>query len=242
MEIKQDLDSFNKSHSESLPILARECIDRFLNDVRGLGDYERVGNNFLPADVQMLLTALAALRSEFTYIISDREAISKRITERAFIHLQRSIVVDSEIRKKWQEAFSEREEQCEQLGAVHLLSHGIWAFKVNAAGGRTDLIMNEPLPSFTEIEGAVDALVLTEWKLVRTNAELFGKIESAKRQAAIYSTGVLGAVELAYYRYLVMVSEHNMAMPEDEIVGAVKYRHINIAVNPLTPSAAALAT
>lgn len=114
----------------------------------------------------MLLTALAALRSEFTYIISDKEAVSKRITERAFSHLQRSIVVDSEIRKIWQEAFSERDERCEQLGAVHLLSHGIWAFKVNAMAGRTDLIMNEPLPDFTEIEGSDDALVLTEWKKV----------------------------------------------------------------------------
>ena len=53
-----------------------------------------------------------------------------RITERAFAHLQRSIIADDEIRKKWLSAFSDGETKCEKLGSVHLLSHGVWDLKL----------------------------------------------------------------------------------------------------------------
>lgn len=243
MDIENDLARFTEGFCSVIPVQACECIERFLQMVKGLGQYDQTGEGFLPSDVQLLITGLAAFRSEFAYIISDNEAISKRITERAFIHLQRSIVADSSIRQKWQDAFKKREERCEQLGAVHLLSHGIWAFKVDAAtGGKTDLIMNEPLSNFGQIESTADALVLTEWKLVRTKSELASKIDSAKKQASIYSSGILGGIELAHYRYLVMVSEQGMIMPGDETVDAIKYRHVNIAVDPSSPSAEARTT
>ena len=158
------------------------------------------------------------------------------LSERAFVHLQRSIIVDDEIRKKWIIAYKEHETKCERLGALHLLLHGIWAFKVDAIGGKTDLVLNEPLSITTIVENTADALVLTEWKIVKAQDELQDKIKEAQKQAALYSSGVLGGIEIANYRYLVMVSEERMKMPDDQVKGIVTYRHINIAVNPDTPS------
>ena len=117
-----------------------------------------------------------------------------------------------------------------------MLYHGIWAFKANATGGKTDLILNEPLPSTAIIESAADTLVLTEWKLVKSPNELQNKIQEAQKQAEIYSSDVLGGIEIRNYRYLVMVSKNRLEMPADSIQNATTYRHINIAVCPGTPS------
>ncbi len=72
------------------------------------------------------------------------------------------------------------------------------------------------------------------------NLQSFGertdKIKEASKQARLYSSGVLGGIEIANYRYLVMVSERMMKMPDNRLEGIVAYRHINIAVNPATPS------
>lgn len=144
-------------------------------------------------------------------------------------------MVDEAIREKWKTAFK-HETRCEKLGALHLLSHGIWAFKADATGGKTDLILNEPLTSLTNIESTADALVLTEWKLIKTQSELNTKIQEAQRQAEIYSSDVLGGIELRNYRYLIIVSENRLEMPTDFIKGVIKYRHINIAVDPEIPS------
>lgn len=113
--------------------------------------------------------------------------------------------------------------------------HGVWAFKADA-GGKTDLILNEPLPLSSIIESAADALVLTEWKIVKHHNELNNKIQEAQKQTEIYSSDVLGGVEITNYRYLVMVSEKRMDMPNDSIKGATIYRHVNISVNPKSPS------
>ena len=139
-------------------------------------------------------------------------------------------------RKKWVSGFLEGETKCEKLGSVHLLLHGVWAFKAHAEKGRTDLILNEPLSDTTMIEKTSTALVLTEWKVVRENKELDAKIRDAHEQTKIYSAGVLSGVELVKYRYLVMVSEKGMKMPSDFVEGNVTYRHINIPVDPDTPS------
>ena len=150
--------------------------------------------------------------------------------------MQRLIVVDEDVRKKWVNAFNTHETICEKLGSLHLLSHGVWAFKADATGGKTDLILNEPLPSESLIESAAETLVLTEWKLVKSPEDLQAKIQEAKKQAEIYSTDVLGGIEIRNYRYLVMVSEKRLKMPDDSIKNATTYRHINIAVNPGSPS------
>jgi hypothetical protein len=235
-KIFDDLNGFKTSYESILPTAAYDSLNRFLtdDDIRTL--------NFNPTEtqargnVQLALTSLVAFCSEFTYLIADTQAIARRITERAFIHLQRSIIVDSDIRSKWTTSFGSGEPACEKFGSIHLLSHGVWAFKANAIGGQTDLILNESLPPLSIIESAADALVLTEWKKVNNDAELNDKIQEAQRQAAIYSAGVLGGIELANYRYLVMVSERMMEMPDNRLEGVVTYRHINIAVNPASPS------
>lgn len=55
--------------------------------------------SFESANTQFALTSLSAFQSEFTYLIANTQFIARKITERAFVHLQRSIVVDDEIRR-----------------------------------------------------------------------------------------------------------------------------------------------
>jgi len=186
--------------------------------------------------VQFALTALAAFQSEFSYVISDTQAMALRITERAFVHLQRSIMVDDGIKEKWKNAFNSGETKCEQLGAIHLLAHGIWAFKAHGEKGRTDLVLNEPLSDLALVEKTSTALVLTEWKAVKSEDDLDKKSNEAYEQTKLYVTGVLGGIELYNYRYLVMVSEKGMKMPSDISENNITYRYINIPVNPDTPS------
>jgi hypothetical protein len=125
---------------------------------------------------------------------------------------------------------------CEKLGAVHLLSHGIWAFKVDAAGGRTDLVYQEPLADLTDIRRSGDGLVLTEWKKhsARDNSgELFDR---ARQQALRYAAGVLAGTELTRCRYAIVVSKNELSVPDDLEIGGKVFRHINIVTSPKTPS------
>lgn len=232
-----NLNDFSEKYESALPHDALASLKSFLtkpeiNDPR----FFKPNRSYENANVQFALTSLAAFQSEFAYLIADTQFIARKITERAFVHLQRSIIADDEISKKWMTAYNEHETKCERLGAVHLLLHGVWAFKVDAVGGKTDLVLNEPLSPASTIESTADALVLTEWKVVKAQDELQDKIKEALKQAGLYSSGVLGGIEIANYRYLVMVSERMMKMPDDRLEGIITYRHINIAVNPRAPS------
>jgi len=160
----------------------------------------------------------------------------QRITERAFIHLQRSIVVDPSTGLRWQEAYHSGEVNCEKLGGIHLLLHGIWGFKASGTGERTDLVLGQPLIDLSEVEASADALVLTEWKVVRSRNKTETKAKQAYQQASAYVVGVFGGLELAEFRYLVLVSEDVLDRLPDLHEGSVTYRHINIAVSPKTPS------
>src|ERR1700722_5384768 len=111
------------------------------------------------------LVGLAALEAEITFLLSGRQEQIRARSERALLHLQRSLIVDADISRKWKKAFGTNEVACEKLGSVHLLSHGIYAFKVDASGARTDLVFNEPPPDAL-LAQAVEGMVLTEWKLV----------------------------------------------------------------------------
>ncbi len=233
-KIFDNLNAFSNKHKSVLPDIASGCVNDFLN-IDKLKDRSYFKLDNVKGNTQFVLTSLAALQSEFEYIIADTQFVTKRITERAFLHLQRCIVADEDFRKKWNNAFKNHETKCEKLGALHLLSHGVWAFKADATGGRTDLILNEP-PKTSEIERTADALVLTEWKRVKARDKLDNKIKEAQKQTEIYNTDVLGGVELRDYRYLVMVSKKRMIMPDDRVIGSVKYKHINIAVDPDSPS------
>jgi hypothetical protein len=95
--------------------------------------------------IRTALVVFAALEAEVSYLLADHQAEIQSLAKRAFEHLQRSIVVDEFVAARWRRAWEAGEVECEKLGAVHLLSHGIWAFKVDAKGGRTDLVYQEPL-------------------------------------------------------------------------------------------------
>lgn len=193
------------------------------------------GNRYLHSR----LSALVALETELSYHFTDFTARAKRLSERAFAHLQRSIVADPDCAKRWRYAFATGETECEQLGAAHLLWHGIWAFKANAKGERTDLIIGDTLnDQRNDIEEIAEALVLTEWKKVTSQSDLRSKAAEALNQARRYATGSLAGIELDAYRYIVLVTKEGMRMPEDFDREGVRYRHVNIAVAPLAPSQA----
>jgi len=235
-KIIESLNNYLKEYQSTFPKEAFESLKGFLEQPYIKKFNFRPTKGQVRGHVQFALTSLAAFQSEFSYIIADTQAVALRITERAFAHLQRSIIADDEIRKKWSSAFSDGETKCEKLGSVHLLSHGVWAFKAHAEKGRTDLILNEPLPDTSMIEKTSTALVLTEWKVIRQDNELDAKTQEAYEQTKIYSAGVLSGIELVNYRYLVMVSVKSMKMPGDLIEGDVTFRYINIPVDPDTPS------
>jgi len=236
------LNEYLEKYRSTLPDKALECVESFLtkSDIKKFNF--NPDSNMVRSHVQFALTSLSAFQSEYSYIISDTQAVALKITERAFLHLNRSILVDDEIKMKWLKEFKKGETNCEKLGALHLLSHGIWAFKAYAEKGRTDLILNEPLSDISEVDKTSIALVLTEWKVVKKPSELHDKIKEAHEQTKIYKSGVLGGIELTDYRYLVMVSEKRLSMPPDIKEDKIIYRLVNIAVKPDTPSVEAKKT
>ena len=227
------LDQFTKRHSSTIPQPAQEALHRFLDEHK---DHFKENADTGMNGIKRVAPALGSIRTEVSFHLADFGVTAKRVSERAFIHLQRSIVVDENVREKWKHAFSQGEVRCEQLGAVHLLSHGIWAFKVDAAGERTDLVFTENRIKDSEIETAAEALVLTEWKKVSSSDVIDTIATGARRQADRYSTGSLAGIELATHRYIVLVSEKHLDPVEDFKNGDITYRHINIAVDPLVPS------
>jgi hypothetical protein len=234
-KICDTLGKFRDAHKESIPTGAAESLDAMLNKIQESFPNLRDADAF--KHVHVMVTLLVSFRAEFEYHLSDTTAVAKRLSERAFSHLQRSIVVDRELREKWIEAFRAGELACEKLGAVHLLLHGIWAFKVNAAGERTDLVFDEPVRDFYSIERVAESLVLTEWKCVRSPAKTEAIATDARKQAARYTVGALGGlVELIRYRFIVLVSENTLKLPENHSENEVEYRHVNVAVNPKPPS------
>ncbi|MCK5093183.1 MAG: hypothetical protein KAR18_00575 [Spirochaetes bacterium] len=236
-KIVSSLKTFSVQYHSVFPEAAVECLSGFLGKPEiAEPTFFKPNSTWESGNVQFALTSLAAFQSEFDYIIADTQYVARRIIERAFIHLQRCIVVDDDVRDKWKKAFNSHETKCEKLGALHLLHHGVWAFKADASGGRTDLILSEPLPSPAVIEGSADTLVLTEWKLVKSSNMLPSKITEAQKQAEIYGSDVLGGIEIRNFRYLIMVSDSRLQMPDDIIKDGTTYRHINIAVDPGTPS------
>jgi hypothetical protein len=233
-KIRETLEKFRDTHKESIPTEAAKSLDAVLNKINN--EFP----NLIGADafvyIHVMVTLLVSFRAEFEYHLSDTAAVARRLSERAFNHLNRSIVVDSELHQKWNEAFEAGEPACERLGAVHLLLHGIWAFKVNTAGERTDLVFNEPIVESSSVERTAEALVLTEWKRVLTPTETERMASAARKQAARYTVGALGGVELAGYRFIILVSKEHLTLPEDCLENGVKYHHVNVAVDPKPPS------
>lgn len=235
-EITERVIVLGQRYSSQLPATALKRIDE-LKNLHIQSGYASAAQKE-PTAIAHFSSRLQKFRSDFNYHTSDLEGTAVRLTARAFLHLQRSIVADHSIREKWKAARNQHEVACEKLGAVHLLQHGIWSFKVDSAGERTDLILGEALTdqALGDVYLTAEGLVLTEWKMA-TQSNSKQKYREAVAQAERYARGSLAAIELKSYRYLVIVSEEflNDVPPEHEKEGII-YKYINIAVDPSSPS------
>ena len=230
-DIRVGVEEFRLAFLDLLPAFANAEIERFMAD----GGQQILGNTLGDEKlVETIIVKLIAFESAMTYYLDSPMERVRSASELAFMHLQRLIVVDGGYREKWQTAFAVHETHCEKLGAVHLLWHGIWAFKADASGGKTDLVYQEP-PK-TGAPPVALGMVLTEWKRANGNPEASYAV--AKQQALLYTGSVLAGVELASHRYLVLVTENQITPPANVVEGAITYRHINIAVKPKLPSIA----
>ncbi|MBI2538506.1 MAG: hypothetical protein HYW04_01730, partial [Deltaproteobacteria bacterium] len=211
--ILAELETFKKNHATELPPQAATALATFL----GQG-WHGFDNNQGSVNIQ-ILAPLAAFRSQFDYVIRDSEIEMVNLTELAFEHLCRIIVVNSDVQQKWAEAFQKHETWCERLGAVHLMGHGIWAFKVSTTGGATDLVYSDPIQERSEtIKRTARALVLTEWKRVIKPDGLEAKAKEGRSQADLYSAGILGDTELKRTRYIVLLTKSNLPAPRDVVL------------------------
>jgi hypothetical protein len=195
-------------------------------------------NDMRAAHAAELILSLSFLRNDLSMFFHDGQEMLKLRAERAFRHLQWSIASTPSVQATWREAFERHETACEALGATHLLLHGIFAYKANTPDARTDLVFHEPVDA-AKASTVAEGLVLTEWKRVRKTESLEKVIADAEEQAQIYSTGVLEGTELRRVRYVVVVTESQVRMPEDKRRDDYVVRHVNIAVDPLPPSKAA---
>lgn len=229
--------TFAERYGAQLPGDALSKISEFIDELpfesEGLPAYLR------DATAVAHFSAMARrFRAEFNYLVSDLDFLIVRRTARAFSHLQRSIIADKAIRDKWIAAEKHHEIACEKLGAVHLLLHGVWSFKVSSEGERTDLVLGEPLrdDDITEVYLSAEGLVLTEWKMA-TPSNRKQKYQEALAQAELYSKGSLATIKLEGYRYLVIVSSDFLEdLPDDIAREEIVYKYVNIAVDPSTPS------
>ena len=130
--------------------------------------------------------------SQVSFLVASPWELGTAATKR---HLQRTLAVDEDVAAKWKRAFDRNEVACEQLGSIHFLSHGIFAFKVDALGARTDLVFNEPPDDLLLMRG-IDGLVLTEWKVAHDAKSAAKGFREARTQADLYKQGALAGIEL----------------------------------------------
>lgn len=235
--IVQAVNEFRDRHAVSLSQPSLDAIRRFADQTEKLAGKRGCSSPSSTREAaKTLMVRLSVFESEMSFLLTDLQEVIRARSERAFTHLQRLIIADPTVKAKWQEAFGSGELACEKLGAAHLLWHGIWAFKADAQGGRTDLILAEP-PDEIQLRRCAEGLVLTEWKLARSPKEAMAAFSAASRQAARYCQDMLAGIELRRYRYAVVVSEKAVDVPTDEHPeGDVVYRHISIALDRPTPS------
>ena len=230
------LETYRDAHKSDLPHAVLVAITTFIDAHAGLIRDATGTADLLEERVWAALVLLGGFETEISFLLSNRQEIVQARSERAFAHLQRCIVADGGFREKWQNAFKEGELACEKLGGTHLLLHGIYAFKINAAGERTDLVFQDITGDLTDEQRYADGFVLTEWKIASSDAEAAKQFLVAKTQADRYAKGALGGSELTGYRYLIVVSNDQVRVPADIAEGTVTYRHLNIAVQPKAPS------
>lgn len=222
----------------------RETLHRLsasgLSDERLENAGANLGGNTGTGAVMKYLVALGCLGATVDGLLHDEEAPVEAAVEVAFTHLQRSIVVDEDLRKRWQTAFDGGEVACEKLGGVHLLQHGLWGFKTDAAGERSDLVLGQHGSAIDQrsLQGA-RGLILTEWKKIGVGdspSSIESKVSSARKQLSAYTAGSLAGVELRRVRYVVLVSQTQQPARPDLVADTHATRFVNIAVDPQTPS------
>jgi hypothetical protein len=134
-----DIEEFEKLYRNELTPFACVTLKNHLDsDVINFG---AINNR----ESHAMMVSLLAFESEFSHKLRKRQERLRLLSERAFLHLQRTIAVDEVERDKWKNSFKSGELECEKLGSIHLLRHGIWAFKIDSLGARTDLVFSEPI-------------------------------------------------------------------------------------------------
>ena len=121
-------------YGDALSSRARDALARFDKWWRDTWANEWLSASGGYSALQAAVVLLASVRSELNHLLANSEEIIRSHVIRAFQHLQRSLIADAAMRAKWIGAFDAGETSCEQLGGVHLLLHGIWAFKVSLPG------------------------------------------------------------------------------------------------------------
>ena len=232
---------FRQGHADALPDDARRFLSKFLKDAEGIVPDAAGSADLGPVVVWQLFC------TQFEYLLQDREQALISLTERAFDHLQRLIVADETVRARWEAAFDAGEVACEKLGGAHLAHHGIHPFKAQASGTArgaceaTDLVYQEPVLELGEAVKGAEAFVLTEWKLVRSPAELQRKTKEAIAQAELYRAGTLSTLEIRTVRFIIVVTRHLLPSSFEREAGSGTYRRIIIRVSPMPASKTARA-
>lgn len=247
-KIKDLLGSFFNENSISHIKNGNGTLIKNISQLSYRGMPELGGSDTTRDNIATIIFLLNNLASQISLVYFDKNILIKRQVELAFAHLQRILVANDKEKELW--SSKKTEIDYEKLGAIHLLNHKIWAFKIDGKGERTDLVLGDTLAQDDMLYKSADGLVLTEWKLLKekkvTEKDVKNKINEAKEQAYRYRIGSLLATELADYCYLVIVSKKSLEsiikklypLNEDYnfIENDVKYRIINLAYDRDPPS------
>jgi hypothetical protein len=233
-KILNDLTLFLEAHRTAMPAEAAQAVQSFVTTP---SRFSLDNANAWHANLQSTIS-LRVLVSEVEYLLSDTEAAAKSRVDQAFLHLRRALVVDDTLRGRWIAALEDKGEPgCEKLGALHMLSHGIFAFKAGGAGAATDLILGGPA---NDADASVaSSAVLTEWKVAKSSADATVKAREAVHQATAYAGGLLAGLEMRSHRYVVIVSRSTVEIPGNRIEDRITYHHIGLFLDGLSPSVAA---
>lgn len=235
IRIQGELRSLLKQCKSDLPEFAAAALEEYCSDQLN----SDAGSSGDAVELQPIVK-LKLFCARFSYLVRDSEIEARNATELAFEHLQRLIAVDEQVREKWVNAFGQGEVSCERLGAVHLLAHGIWAFKAKGERAETDLVYGDTeLPSRPTVRRIARAMVATEWKIVRGGSQPDNRAREARLESKEYAADVLGDLELKRTRYIVLVSNRQLRSLPDVYEDGICYRHILLAVDPEIPSRAA---
>jgi len=227
---------FSTTYTGSLADIPRKKIDDFLNDYPQGYICQNDGEGTVIRNEVVKFTTLG---STIGSLLNDIDIKYIPRIERAFAHLQRLLIADDDFRYKWRNAFNTKrkgERECEKLGGTHLLWHGIYAFKADTPGARTDLVLSSSINPELAKQSA-DVLLLTEWKIAKNRNDYEKKRIAGIEQAAIYSKDPLLGFELSHTRFVVVVSTEKYGH-EPDIVNKDNIRYVvkNIAIDPATPS------